>query len=524
MTKKKKIILSVTAAAVLGIGGLALANSGGGAVDGPTIAAVNATRQTLETSVTAQGEVALLSAGELVSTPNALEVAQVLVSVNDVVTVGQPLIQFNANIQDRNRQRDQLTHQLNDTRLMLASQEVSLSAMRLGPTLLETENAQLNITRAEQMVRDGELALEQLHNNIELQERAVEMAHRDIEAAERGLELVQTNVLDAQTTYANTQTLFAAGAATQVQLDTARRSLEQAENARFDAQSRVTMAGTQLINSETQLHNLRSQTVQAQANINASVDNLHLTRIQLTDIQNRAASPQNLNAISQQEIAIQRTQLAIIDIERNLANLDDVDEFLFAPTAGTVTAINIVAGSIAAPGMGLVTINNPEHYIVRAFVNERHASQLALGQDVLVEGSILAGEELRGTIQTIASIATTSNIAGVNERVVPIEVAVTDLDTQLLIPGVTLDVTITTDVREQVVSIPLMATLVDPMHGAFAFVVNGDRLEQRFVDIVTYADMYVEVEGIAEGELVASQPLPNMYHGMVVNPVIAGAN
>lgn len=522
MTKKKKIILGLTAVAVLGVGGLALASTSGGSATGAAIAAVEATRQTLETSITAQGEVVLLSAGEVVSSPNALEVAQVLVAVNDVVVEGQPLVRFNANIQERNRQREQFNHQLNDTRLLLASQEVSLAAMRLGPTLLETENAQLNIARSEQGVRDAELAVDQLYNNIDLQERAVEMAHRDIEAANRGLELVLTSLLDAQTTYANTQTLFAVGATTQVQLDTARRSLESVENERFTADSRVASANTQLVNSQAQLQTLHSQLAQAQSNIATSQDSLQVARIQLADLQNRVNSPQNANAISQQEIAIQRTQLAIIDIERNLANLDDVEEFLFAPTSGTVTAVNTVAGNIVTPGAGLVTINNPEHYVVRAFVNERHASQLVLNQEALIEGSILAGEQLVGHVHHIASIATTSNIAGVNERVVHTEIAVADLDTQLLIPGVTLDVTITTDVREHVIAIPLMATLVDPQEGPFVFVVADDSLEQRFVHIVTYADMYVEVEGITEGEIVASQPLPNMYHGMVVSPVLAG--
>ena len=520
MAKKKLTVIAL--AFLFGCGSESIASD---------VAIVEVTRKTLETSITAQGEVALLGTGEVAFIANSLEVEEVLVNVNDVVTKGQPLIRFSSNLQERNRQREQLEHQLNDTNLLLSSQQVSLQAMRIGPTTLELENANLNITRASQGIQDANLALSQLETNIDLQQRTIEIARRDVEAAERdveaaerGLELVYTNLIDAQTNLANIQILFNAGASTQIQLDNAKRNLEASENEIFNAntrvsnaQSRVFAVNAQLMNAQTQLQTLENQRLQVQTNISVAIDNHRIAEIQLSEIQNRTTSQQNLNAIAQQEIAIQRTQLAITDIERNIANLEDVEEYLFSPATGTITSINVVAGSIAQAGAPLVQINDPESYVIRAFINERHVSQIALGQPVLVEGSILAGQVLHGSVQNISTIAT--NI-GVNERVIPIEINVDNLDTTLLIPGVTLDVTVTTDVRENVVSIPLLATLVDP-NGTFVFVTNENLLEQRFIQIITHADMYIEVEGLYQGEFIVAQPLPApmMYPGMLVNPI-----
>lgn len=493
MKNKKKAIFAVSIILLVAIALYVVVqgNINQGDAIGPQTAVTEVNRTTLETSVTAQGEVYLL-AGEVASINNTLEVSEVLVRQNDVVEAGQPLIAFNTNMLERTRELERLTNQLHDTQLLLRSQQVHLDSLHIGPTNIEIENANLNITRAQQGITDANFALSEIDSTITLHELAIVQ--------------IQSNLDDARSTLNNTQILFNAGAATQVQLDNAQRTLETTE--------------LELVNAQELLVSLTNQRQQAQLNITAQQDTLHVANIQLQDLKERVYSPQNENAIAQQQIAIERTTLAIQEIQRNINNLNDVEDFLFSPIDGTVTSINVVGGGIATQGSPLVQISNAEAYIIRAFVNERHAGQLNVGQNVIIEGSILGNEVLTGQIQSISTIATTTTIAGITERVVPIEITIEDIDTTLLIPGVTLDITVTTDIRENVIAIPLLSTLVNTDGDSFVFVVNDDNIiEQRFIEVVTHADMYIEVSGLEEGEIIILQPVPTLESGTVISPV-----
>jgi len=491
---KKKTLISV--AIVVAIAGGIYAFAQGSSSEefvGIDMAVTTVSRSTLASTITAQGEVALTSS-ETAFITNSLEVTEVFVRENDVVSAGDPLVSFNANMRDRERERDRLNTQLRDTRLVLQSQEVSLENLRLGPAQIEIENARSNISRAEQSVRDAEFNLEQIQSNIVTQERAVNM--------------IRINLADAMHTLNTTTTLFDIGAATQNQLDTALRAVENIE--------------AEIVNGTERITQLEAQIRQAEQAIIVAEDNVRLLVVQLEDLENRVDSPQNQNAIAQQEIAIARTRIAIEDIQRSISILNDVESMLYAPISGTVTRVNIVRGAIATAGQPLIEISDTDSFVLRAFVNERHAGQLNLGQSVLIEGSILGNDVIEGKISSISTVAVVSQVSGVAERTVPVEITIDNSD--ILIPGVTLDVTITTDVRENVIAIPILSTLSQRDGDSFVFVVGNDGLlTRRYVEIITYADMYVEVEGLSEGEIIILQPQHNMVdmtEEILINPIM----
>ena len=532
MKSKKKIIAGCIVAVVV-IGGFVIFNAGDytGAGHGISVAAYEVGRNTLESTVTAQGEVSLLQF-TVASIENSLEVAEILINQNDNVEKGQPLIRFNTNMIDRQREYERLNSQLRDTQLMLQSQQVQLNNMRIGPTSLEIENATLQVRRSEQALEDAQFALSQFEINLDLQ-------RREIAPLEINLANAQTNVLNAQSqvqtarttldtannSLSNTEILYNAGGVTRNQLEQAENSVTQAEIALDNAERGVEQAErnvedlqNRIILTNQQIDASGNQREQLERNIVSAIDNIRISELSLVDLQNRTSNAQNQNAIRQQEIAISRTQVAIDEIRRNMAILDDVEEYLYAPTGGTVTAINVSQGALAAARQPLVQITNSEDYVLRAFVNERHAGNLRIGQQVLIEGSILGNDYLFGTIYSISNIATTTQVGGVVERVVPIEIFVTD--ESILIPGVTLDITITTEVRENALSLPVLSTLINPYGNSFVFVINDDNtLSVRYIEILGYADMYVEVTGISEGERIVLQPQPTMDEGLTVTPI-----
>ncbi|MCL2610639.1 MAG: HlyD family efflux transporter periplasmic adaptor subunit [Defluviitaleaceae bacterium] len=532
MKKKKKLVVGIIIVAVV-IGGFVVFNAGDytGAGHSLDVASYEIRRNTLESTVTAQGEVSLLQS-TVASIENSLEVAEVLINQNDNVEEGQPLIRFNTNMIDRQREYERLSSQLRDTQLMLQSQQVQLNNMRIGPTSLEIENATLQVRRAEQALADAEFALSQFEINLDLQQREIAPleinlanAKTNVLNAQGQVQTANTQLNTAENTFANTQILYNAGGVTrnqleqaetsvtqaEIALDNARRGVEQAERNVEDLENRILLTTQQIEASGNQREQL-------ERNVEAARDNIRISELSLTDLQNRTSHAQNLNAIRQQEIAISRTEVAIQEIQRNMYILNDVEEYLYVPTSGTVTAINVSQGALAQARQPLVQITNSEDYVLRAFVNERHAGNLRLGQQVLIEGSILGNDYLFGNIYSISNIATTTQVGGIVERVVPVEISVTD--ESILIPGVTLDITITTEVHENVVSLPILSTLIGSDGEPFVFVIGEDNtLSIRDIEIIAYADMYVEVAGISEGERIVLQPQPTMIEGMTVNPI-----
>ena len=492
--KKKKTWITIVIIGIVAIGGLyvfAQSNVDDTELTGPDMVVTSVNRTTLETTITAQGEV-FVSQSEVATINNTLEVDEIHVRENDIVEQGQELMTFITNTRDRQRERERLQNQLQDMGLTLRSQEVTLENLRLAPSALELENARLNINRAYQGIDDAHFAVEQVDSNISLQQRAIEQ--------------ILVSLTDAKNTLDTTEVLFAAGVATQLQLGSAERAVENIEIELSSAQERIATLQSQ-----------RTQTTQA---ISTAEATLRMAYIQLEDLETRVDSPQNLNAIAQQEIAIERTRLSMQEIQRNINNLNDVESVLTSPISGTITRINVVRGAVATQGSPLVEITDADAHILRAFVNERHAALLSNGQEVLIEGSILANLALSGRVQSVGTVATITTIAGVAERTVPIEISLNPgAPSGILLPGVTLDVTITTEVRENVLAVPILSTL-RAGDDSFVFVVNEDNtIERRVIELITYADMLVEVRGLYEDEVILLQPSPSFVEGMLINPI-----
>lgn len=532
MKNKKKLATFIVVLAILG-GGIWFFINGAyaGGASAPYVSSYVVGRNTLKSTITAQGEVSLLQF-TVASIENTLEVEEILVNQNDDVVKGQRLIRFNTNMIDRQREYERLQNQLRDTQLARDAQTTQLNSMRLGPTTLELENAAITVRRAVQAYEDAVFALNQFETNLALQERELaplnlnlQTANLNVISTEAGVTNAQIALNTAETTLTNTRILYDAGGVTrnqleqaetavlsaQIALDNALRGVEQASSSITDLETRISITEDSLTVSANTRY-------QMQRNIEAARDNIQIAEISLEDLRNRANSPQNQNAIRQQQIAIQRTTLAIEEIQRNMRILNDVEEYLYSPVGGTITAINTSAGALASARVPLIHISDAEDYVMRAFVNERHAGSLAMFQQVLIEGSILADTHLYGHISSIGAIATTTQIGGVLERVVPIEISVLDAD--VLIPGVALDITITTEILEDVISIPILSTLLGSNNEPFVFVINDDNtLSVRYVEIVSYANMYIKVEGLLEGERIVLQPQHTMFDSMVVNPL-----
>lgn len=532
MSKKKMYSIIAIAVAVVGSVVIFAGGSDSSLDNGMPVGVQVVNRDTIGSSVTAIGEVFLLDSESLFIN-NSLEVKEVLVRENDVVTEGQPLILFNTNTRERERERERLETDLREAQLNLRNSEVALEQALRPPTQAELENARLNVSRAEGSILEAELALTRLDGEVsegrrylEQQQRAVEQEQRSLEQRQRVLEQRQNALEDAKENFNNMQLLFNVGGVTQTELDTAERAVETAE---LDART----IENEIINNKANIQNLLSniknreetlartemQRRQIEQNITTAHYSLNHAKINLSELENTLTNPNTISTIEQRRIEVDRMRLAVERAQNSINNFNDVKEVLSSSVAGTVTNVSVTNGQVAVAGNSLVEISNARNYVVRAFVNERNAGQIRAGQEVIIEGSILGNETISGQVRTVGTVAQTRQVSGVSERVVPVEISI-DQEYELLIPGVTVDVTITTEVRENVLAIPILSTLSQRDGTTKVFVVNSDNiLEEREVTVGVFADMLVEVYGLEEGEVIVSQPTHDMVTGMTVTPI-----
>jgi HlyD family secretion protein len=138
---------------------------------------------------------------------------------------------------------------------------------------------------------------------------------------------------------------------------------------------------------------------------------------------------------------------------------------LKAPHAGTVVAINGSVGSAASSGgsgsgngsasSGFIEIVDLSSLQVAASVNEADIGKVSAGQTATFTVSAYTGHRFRGSISTISYLGqTTSNVV---TYPVTIQVDMSTLQGDSLLPGMTANVTITTAQRSGVLLLPASA-------------------------------------------------------------------
>jgi len=466
LVMKKKVFVVITILALAAIGVYLVFGNNGGKESLPEVAVETAKLDTIVTTVNAKGEVSLLNS-ELIYSSIEAEVDEVLVEKNDVVTDGQPIIKY------KEKTREKLENQLRDAQLSVRTAEIALNEAKIPPSQTTIEKARIDITDAESSIKDAKYALEQLEDKIAQQNR---------------------KILDAEKKLSDKRNLHNAGGASQYEVDSLEEELKDLQDVLTD---------------------YNKQKAQDQEKLKQYDDNLNYMKIVYEDTVNQLNTQSSKNTIALREIDLQKCRLAVEEIE---ADLRDFQEVIYSPIDGTVTDLKVSRGEVTPTDKVLMEISNIEDYIVKLDVNERNISKIAIGQEVVIEGSVLGKETVTGTVTKIGYIAETKTNSNGSEQVVPVEVTLDgSKDASLLKPGFSLEASITTDIKENVVVIPILSTLSESDGSSYVFIVKDDStLEKRQVELGAYADMTVEAIGVNEGEKIVAQPTIDMYEGMKI--------
>ncbi len=195
-----------------------------------------------------------------------------------------------------------------------------------------------------------------------------------------------------------------------------------------------------------------------------------------------------------------------------IADIEAVENGVFADFAGVVTAVNVAEGATAAKGSLMFSVESTDSAEITLQISKADMSKVRVGQqvDITINGHSYAGEVTR-----ISGVAT-KNATGV--PVVDAAIRIKDPDDQIIL-GVEASNKIHTDHAEDVIVIPYDYVGADK-DGDFVLVVEDGIAKRRAVTLGLTTTTEAEIrEGLRAGEQVVTGDVESIVDGTPVQAV-----
>jgi multidrug efflux pump subunit AcrA (membrane-fusion protein) len=314
---------------------------------------------------------------------------------------------------------------------------------------------QLDDTGLRQQLTDAQLQLQSAQINLSTAQRRTP---ETLGTTQSSLDSARIAVQRAQRAFDSTSALFAAGGASQIDLDTAKANLAQAQAAFTQAQSGVDQAER------------------------AGGENVALLRVAVSQAQNRIAQTQ-----------------------RSLAQTT-----IRAPFSGQVAELATEVGEFVNVGSRVVRLVDLSSLRARFSLPAKDAEGLAGGAGLTIT---VAGKRLEGRVQRSAQVAGTNRLVALYGRFVGGQ------DTSDLAAGSSAAVTYTLRLASGVI-VPTGALQTDSGQN-FVYVIKDGKAVRRDVEIVGESSGRTAVTGIIGGNQVVF-PVPGSLQSGEVVRVVAG--
>ena len=331
-------------------------------------------------------------------------VSSIPVELGDSVKAGDLLMKLDPSSLDRTVIQAQAD--------LIAAQQ-DLADLRAGPTDLELAQAQLAVADARQELQDARYAWR-------VQQEGYRASSDTVLGAEAKLVVAQQEVEGAERNYGE----YSGRAEDDPARALALTKLTSARQNRDSVQRNLNWYTGRP--TELQQAKLDANVAVAEAKLNDAKENLK----SLVD----GPDPADVLAAESRVAAAQAT----VDLAR-----------LVAPFDGTVVAISVQEGDSVSSGTAAVTLADLSHFKVSVDVSELDVNRISVGQEAELSLDAVSGQTFVGRVTDVAFMGS------VNQGVVtyPVTVVVDKPDPALR-PGMTAAVSITTDLRENVLIVP----------------------------------------------------------------------
>lgn len=226
------------------------------------------------------------------------------------------------------------------------------------------------------------------------------------------------------------------------------------------------------------------------------------------------------DAVQQAEMAVSQAQAMLRQAQEGLkvAQAQRAQNIYTASISGTVLALNAQDGSMATPQTPLVVVGDLSQLQVAAQLNEVDAGKVQLGQKVSVTSKVVGNTALSGVVAEIAPQAVSQpSLQGSTPPSVGVKVNLEKVPAELK-PGYTVDLTITTATKNNVLAIPQEALFQEGGKN-FVFKVINNILAKTEVSIGLAGTTLQEItSGLKAGDLVVLNPTAQLANGLPVTP------
>jgi multidrug efflux pump subunit AcrA (membrane-fusion protein) len=187
------------------------------------------------------------------------------------------------------------------------------------------------------------------------------------------------------------------------------------------------------------------------------------------------------------ETQVQAASLSIKELDRSIANLD-----VKAPVSGVLTDMPLIVGMTIQAGTKVGHLQQLDPIRIQAQLTENSA-KLVRGKTELVY--YVSGSTQKST----AKISYLSDSMDAQSKSYELELEVAN-PTAALKPGMKVQIQLTTEQEQVVISVPTLS-IVREGGESFVFVLNGDTVEKRKVELGRLSEMNQEIiSGIKEGD------------------------
>jgi HlyD family secretion protein len=258
-----------------------------------------------------------------------------------------------------------------------------------------------------------------------------------------------------------------------------------------------------------------------QANQIANIrNNLHLSRIRLENAQKDYDRKQALfekQFVSKDEVdnALDDLETADINYQSALQQFDLIREIdtegnisrITSTASGTVIQKMVEEGEMVissassfSDGTVIVKLADLNQMVVNSFINEVDIAKVFLGQKAKIQVDAYPYADFSGLVSKIGAMAVTRN----NVKVFPVEIRIQEKETPLK-PGMTANVTIFGETREDIIVIPIRAIFSDQEGQDIVYKVENDTISTSTLVKTGINDFQqVEIiEGLDEGEKIS---------------------
>ena len=208
-----------------------------------------------------------------------------------------------------------------------------------------------------------------------------------------------------------------------------------------------------------------------------------------------AEARQKENLVREEEVRSAEAAIEQLEAALRLAEAARDRAFVRAPFDGVVAAVNLKEGEGVAMGLPLAQLVQDEGCYIEAPFDEANAAQIHLGQTVRIEVDAYPDKAFHGEVSYIAPVVAINMDL---TRTLNIKVSVKETP-ELFLPGMSADVTIITESKENTLYVPSESLIRDQI----AYLIDQDRVVRRDVEtgIGNWESREI-LSGLDEGEMV----------------------